>query len=1197
MKKAWKVIRSLLIGIIVLVLVLLVALQVVLRPQVLTGIVNKLAADYVEGEVNFREVRAHVIKSFPFVTVDAQDFSITYPHSRYARFDSVYTDKSRRFSLLRAGNQRDGDTDTLAAFRQLSVSLDYMALLQRNTIHVHKLELQRPRIFAHYFDSTAANWDILPIGKEKDTLQESKPLPPIVVDQIGLSDRPLIVFTNPEDTLHGMFSMRRLALDGKLELASLYHSRARLAIDSLMISGRLPADTVSLRLQRLRGSAQDRHFTVDADARVSLRTGSFGRVRVPVHLDADALLPEHESGELEAIVNSLNLSLSSLNLEGQGSVFLHRDGVTDMDLSAAIKDCPLGKLADEFEDNIPILKKINTNAILSLNAQAKGRYGQGQTPVVDARVRIPQAWLDYEGLGRRGRLALDASVTTDDLKEVNGVVKQLFVDIIGARAEVTGSVKDILGKDPVISLDGSLNARVDSLTHAFTREMGISGTGSLDARINGRARLSQLNMGAIGNTNIKADITAKDLDIQDTRDSLSALIPGLTLNLEAKGNQIDRNLPQGARVLALKADADTLSVSLKDMFVRGGKLQLLAQNSADILKGGKDLTSLMGILKLGSLRLRDSDGTSVSLRDNVETFRIEPATDVRPTPRFTVRSKSGRARARMDANMVGLKDFSFDLSATRHTRRTPSSARMDRMLDSLQRVYPGIPRDSLFRHARLTRQVRENRDAFAARDVKISLSGALQEYVRNWDFEGNVGLESGRLVLPAFPLKTSVSAVQGSFDNDTLDLRNITLQAGESDISARAHLTGLRRAMLGRGRSLLKLKADVTSNYIDANELMRAYAYYTTYRPEEDLIRASDEMVEEAVGQTDLPDSAGSKLLVIPSNLEVAFTLEATGIKYDSLLVSWAAADVAMRQRTLQITNALAASNMGDIYFEGFYTTRSKEDIKAGFDLNLVNITAEKVITLFPAIDTLMPLLTTFQGDLDCELAATSDIDTLMNIVLPSVDGIMKISGKDLGLKESPELVKVAKLLKFKNQKEARIDNMSVTGIVQNNILEIFPFVLDVDRYQMAASGTQHLSQEFDYHVSVIKSPMILKFGLNAWGPDFDHIHYGLGKAKYRSANVPVYTKELNTVQYNLIGAIHNIFDAGVEKALEENRTGAYFGQVSVGEAPVEEEFSDESLQGMEEFLTDVLEQTSTRREALKEEVIRLEQEAAKKHE
>ena len=1194
--KVGKVIRNVLIGIVGLLLVLLVTLQIVLRPQVLTGMVNKLAADYVDGQVNFQQVRAHVIKSFPFVTVDARDFSITYPHQRYARFDTVYTDNARRFSLLRAGWQKDGDMDTLAAFRQLSVSLDYVALLRRSTIHVHKLELERPRIFAHYYDSTAANWDILPIGNA-DTTKQSKPLPPIVVDKIGLTDRPLIIFTNPVDTLHGMFSMRRLTLDGKLETKNLFLSQAELAIDSLMISGRLPADTVSLRLQRLRGTAKDRHFTLDADARASLRSNSFGRIRVPIHLDADALLPQRDSGELEAIVNSLHLNVSSLNLEGKGNLLMHKDGVMDMDVSAAIKKCPLGKLIDEFQENIPALKKFSTNAVLSLNAQAKGSLGKGQVPVINARAQIPESWLDYEGLGRHGRLALDASVATSDLKEVDGVVKKLLVDIIGARLNATASVKDLLGKDPLISLDGSLNARVDSLTRAFTQEMGITGTGSVDARINGRARLSQLNLASIGNTNLKADILAQDLDIQDTRDSLTALVPRLALNLEAKPNKIDRNLRQGARVLALKADIDTLNVTLKDMFVRGGQVQLLAQNSADILKGGEDLTSLMGILKVNSLRLRDADGMGLSLRENTETFRIEPASKDRPTPRLTLRSKSGRVRGSLGANRVGLRDFSFDLSASRHVRRTLNTARRDRMLDSLQRIYPGVPRDSLFRHARLTRMEQQSRDAWAAKDVKISLSGAVQQYVRNWDVEGNIGLESGRLMMPAFPLATSLSAVQGSFDNDTLDLKNITIQAGESDISAKAKLTGLRMALLGSTRSLLKLKADVTSNYIDANELMRGYAYYTTYQPPQALQEASDEAVEEAIGQAELPDSTGSKLLVIPSNLEVDFTLEATGIKYDSLLVSWAAADVAMRQRTLQITNALAASNMGDIYFEGFYTTRSQKDIKAGFDLNLVNITAEKVITLFPAIDTLMPMLTTFQGDLDCELAATTDIDTLMNVVLPSVDGIMKISGKDLGLQESPELTKITKLLKFNNQKELRIDNMSVTGIVQNNILEIFPFVLDVDRYQMAASGTQHLSQEFDYHVSVIKSPMIIKFGLNAWGPDFQHIHYALGKAKYRSANVPVYTKELNSVQYNLIGAIHNIFDAGVEKALEENRTGAYFGQVSAAEVPVEEDFKEESLQGMEDFFADVLEQTSTRREAIKQEVLRLEKEASQKNE
>lgn len=1163
--KVGKVIRNVVIILVALVLLVLVTLQVLLRPKVLTGIVNNLAAEYVEGDVNFKEIRAHVIKSFPYVSVDAQDFSITYPHQRYARYDNVYTEKTRRrFSLLKAGWGEE--VDTLVAFRKLSVSLNYMAFLNQNLIHVHHLELAHPRIFAHYYDSTAANWDILPIGggdekaPEDTVVKEKKPLPGIKLESISLTDRPFIVFTNPADTLHGMITMRRMVLRGTLETEQLFKSQLQLAIDSMMISGRLPSDTLALRLQQLRARAADRRFTLDADASVSLRTGDYGRVRLPVHLDADAELPEREPGELEALINSLNLSLSSLNLEGKGNLLKHKDGIISVDLTAAVRDCPIGQLAREFQDNIPALKGLPTDAIMaSISAQAKGDWGNGKKPMVDASV------------------------------------DKLLVDVWGSHIQATGGAKDLLGKDPLFNLNASFRARVDSLTDVFTRKMGITGTGRLDGEVKGRARLSQLNMAKIGNANLSADIAAYDLDIRG--DSLNALVPRLALNLESKGNTIDKNIKEGARVLALKADADTLSVSLKDMFVRSGPLQLLAQNSAEILKGSNNMTPMMGILKVSSLRLRDSDGMGISLRDNVETIRVEPPTEGRPNPKLTIRSKTGRARGRLASNMVGLRDLKLDVSATRHTRRRLSEERRNRMLDSLQRVYPDVPRDSLMRHSLRNRLAQQNQDVFAAKDVKISLSDAVKGYARDWDIEGNIGLESGRLFLPAFPLRTSVSAVKGSFDNDTLDLKNITVVAGESDLSARACLSGLRRAMLGRGRSRLKLKADVTSNYIDANELMRAYAYSTTYKPERGLSQASDEAVEAAVEHVELPDSTASKLLVVPSNLEVAFTLEAAGIKYDSLQVSWAAADVAMRDRTLQVTNAIAASNMGDIYFEGFYTTRSLEEIKAGFDLNLVDITAEKVITLFPAVDTLMPLLTTFVGDLDCEMAATTQLDTMMNIVLPSVDGIIKISGKDLGLKESPELTKIARLLMFRNKKEARIDNMSVSGVVQNNILEIFPFVLDVDRYQMAAAGTQHLSQEFDYHVSVIKSPLIIKFGLNAWGPDFSDIHYSLGKAKFRSANVPVYTKELNTVQYNLIGAIHNIFDAGVEKALEENRTGAYFGEVSMGETPAQEDFQAETLQGMEVFLTDVLEQSATRREALKEEVIRLETEAAKKNE
>jgi hypothetical protein len=173
---------------------------------------------------------------------------------------------------------------------------------------------------------------------------------------------------------------------------------------------------------------------------------------------------------------------------------------------------------------------------------------------------------------------------------------------------------------------------------------------------------------------------------------------------------------------------------------------------------------------------------------------------------------------------------------------------------------------------------------------------------------------------------------------------------------------------------------------------------------------------------------------------------------------------------------------------------------------------------------------------------------------------------------------------------------MSVTGIVQDNTLEVFPFVLDVDRYMLAASGRQHLEQDFRYHISVIKSPLVLKFGVDAWGPDFDNIHYGLTKAKYKSANVPVFTKQLDTIQFSLIAAIHNIFELGVEKAMAENRNAAT--QVSALSAREEESLPVEegempNTEGLTGLVDEVSRTVGSRREALKQEVIRLQKEAA----
>ena len=225
---------------------------------------------------------------------------------------------------------------------------------------------------------------------------------------------------------------------------------------------------------------------------------------------------------------------------------------------------------------------------------------------------------------------------------------------------------------------------------------------------------------------------------------------------------------------------------------------------------------------------------------------------------------------------------------------------------------------------------------------------------------------------------------------------------------------------------------------------------------------------------------------------------------------------------------------MGDITLEGFYSTQTKASLKTGFSMNFKDITAEKVINLMPSVDTLMPLLKSFGGMLDCEIAATAQLDTNMNILMPSINGIMRISGEDLNIKNSDMFRKMAKLLVFKNKKEGHIDKMTVEGVIQDNKVEIFPFILEMDRYMLGLSGVQNMDMSFRYHASLIKSPFIIKVGMDIYGDDFDNMKFKIGKPKYKSKDVPVFSAVIDDAKVNLVKSIRNVFDRGVDNVMKE---------------------------------------------------------------
>ena len=58
---------------------LMVVLQIVLSPAVLTKVVNKVAVEFVDGEIAFGKASVSVFRHFPKITLNLEDFAVTYP--------------------------------------------------------------------------------------------------------------------------------------------------------------------------------------------------------------------------------------------------------------------------------------------------------------------------------------------------------------------------------------------------------------------------------------------------------------------------------------------------------------------------------------------------------------------------------------------------------------------------------------------------------------------------------------------------------------------------------------------------------------------------------------------------------------------------------------------------------------------------------------------------------------------------------------------------------------------------------------------------------------------------------------------------------------------------------------------------------------------------------------------------------------
>ena len=373
-----------------------------------------------------------------------------------------------------------------------------------------------------------------------------------------------------------------------------------------------------------------------------------------------------------------------------------------------------------------------------------------------------------------------------------------------------------------------------------------------------------------------------------------------------------------------------------------------------------------------------------------------------------------------------------------------------------------------------------------------------------WVPKGIVGFDRLRFRTPEFGLPIRMAKTAVTVDGPKIRLKNASVRIGRSDMTATGDMEGVYRAMT-KGEKLTA-HLSLTSNLIDCNQLINSLS-----SPQDTTEVLTDSVPSEM------------KLFVIPRNIDFELQTDLKKVVFEKMLFENVHGAVDIKNQAIHLEDLSMRALDADMKAVMVYKASSPRGGYAGFDLKIRNINIAKLVDFVPSLDTIVPMLRSFKGRVMFDVAADARLDSAMNIRIPTLRSAIHIKGDSLVLMDGETFAEISKMLMFKNKKENVFDSISVNVTVHDGNVTVYPFLVEIDRYKAAIGGEQGLDMNFNYHISILKSPLPFKAGVNITG-NLDKMKFRIGKAKYKDAVTPAAVHRVDSTRVNMGNEIVNRF-------------------------------------------------------------------------
>ncbi len=1064
MKKALKITGWVILSIILLILLTITIIVWYLTPDRLTPIVEREASALIDGHIEVSRVELTFWSTFPRLRVDIDSLHII-SNSTHQLPDSL------KAAL-------PPYTDSLLSVDHIHGAINLMSLAEGN-IELYDLLIQHPKANIVFAADGSTNLNIMPAdGSSEPTGEQPVRLPSITLDHFRLTDAGPITYTSTTDSTFLAISLENISLDG------VRHPAYRLKING---------DATSPLLDRFRLTP----LTAGLDGKVTWDPGRPAAVSV---------------SNLDITVNEFNI-LMNADIDAsdpQGTMIEELDiRLSQIDLNNIIEHLPRPMASN--------LSKLDTDMRIDASARLLKPYLLADSmtiPSVEATLSVSPSRFHLGNIHMDNvDMEIKATVDGEDIDRSTVDIDHL---ILRGRALDINLSGQATGPYDNPGIDGRLAAslRFGQLPRELLDRLPVSLAGRLQAETGLRMHLKDLSAKRFHNIYLDGRISLRDFSLL-SRDTLLSAWAGQADFDFGTQRSFNRDGTHTDSLLTVSLKVDTTSVSVPGLKIQGA--DLIAALGSDNRSSSADTTVINpfgGLIRFKSLILdQPADTMTVRLRDVETNASITRYNGTARYPLMHFDLTARRIGTRIPGFAIAISQPLISVNA----HLIPTDAKADSIRSARRTRMAGLRRDSTFNHTKANMPRQETIDWNVSNDLKTLL--------QRWDVDGTMRSNQAFIFTRSFPLRQRASDINLYFNTDTVRLDSLKYNIGHTRLDIKGSVTNIERALTSRsGRAKLYVNLDVNAPFIDINELATTTFYEPSgyAGPDPDYDEEESSIATLSLAET---DTTVTRPILIPRNIEANLSVKADSILYSDLLMHAFNGEVLVNNSAVNLRDLRAATEIGSASMSALYWAPDTAHMQFGMALKLNRFHIDRVLTLIPAVDSLLPALQEFAGVINADMAATASITPQMDFNMPSFKGALKLDGDSLVLLDADTFKMLAKWLVFKNKKRNMIDRMNVEIIVDNSQVEIFPFIFDIDRYKLGVMGRNDLDMNLDYHVSVLKSPLPFKFGINIRG-NLDDPKIRLGGAKIKPGQSLSYSIT-DTTRISLLGQIEEIFKRG----------------------------------------------------------------------